>query len=136
MQLLDITTNAIALFGAAYFIAALAVHLHHCWEHPPVKAIAAESPVLLLPPAADVHPWQIAAEKQLAIELIAACQMPAVAVEPSIDLPPVEDAPHIEPDAPIDLSSLTIRELKALARDRQLKKYCNFTKAELVAALS
>lgn len=43
----------------------------------------------------------------------------------------------IEPAAPVSsLADMTIRELKRLASERRIPRYCHLKKAELIAALS
>ncbi|MBD2093526.1 Rho termination factor N-terminal domain-containing protein [Microcoleus sp. FACHB-1515] len=125
MQLIDICTNAIALFGAAYFLTALTAHLVHCWQHPPVKPMVADTldveefnlleiidPCdLLLPVAADVepiHPFEMSLQRM----------------------------PEIEPIAADDLSGLSIRELKRIASDRRIPGYSKKTKSELIELLN
>ncbi len=48
-------------------------------------------------------------------------------------LPP---APKVVEQAPIDYSDLTIRQLKKEAQRRQLKRYSNLTKPQLITALA
>lgn len=161
MQLIDICTNAIALFGAVYFLLALAAHLHHCWVHPPIYApspaklrqltiqqqtplyVAARSPMLLLPPAVEPHPFEMSLEKMPALEPIPAVHQPVAEVEPPIELPPIAQSIDVEElleaidiEPPSDYAHMTIRQLKALAREQGVPLYSSKGKAELIAALS
>lgn len=49
---------------------------------------------------------------------------------------PIAIKPHTPIVELLDLNKLTIRELKAIAKERKLKNYGKMVKAELVAALS
>ncbi|MBD2089243.1 Rho termination factor N-terminal domain-containing protein [Microcoleus sp. FACHB-1515] len=156
-DVLTLATNSIALFGAAYFLTALTAHLWHCWQHPPAKAapiatveefdlaeiidpyglLADSTPIALLLPASESHPWELAVERMPEVEPIAAVRQPAAAVEPSadaLDVGELLEAIDIEP--PSDYALMTIRELKRIASDRKIPGYSKRTKAELIELLT
>lgn len=129
-------------------------HLYDCWQHPPVKAapivaefdlmeildpaeLLAEPPALLLPPAAESHPFELSLDKMPTIETIAAVHQPAAMPEPPADTLDVETLmDSIDIPAPSEYGMLTIRELKALAKERQIAGYSRMAKADLIAALA
>ena len=107
--------------------------------------------LLLLPPAAESHPWESAVEKMPAIDLavgresLAAVHQLAIAVEPemeeAIELPPVKVAPHVEPDAPIDYQAMSSQQLRAICtqhgiKSRSVKADKHLSKPEMIAPIS
>lgn len=132
MQLIDICTNAIALFGAVYFLSALTAHLHYHWQHPETLELAKFDRRLEVVKSVETIELPPSVQQREIAESISAIEVALAEVAAEIE---AVEATSVTVEEAIDLSRLTIRELKSVARDRQLKRYCNFTKAELIAAL-